>query len=49
MCADGQTPCRFLGYRFANGNEIYEVSEEGWLTVTQAGKVLLQEQGEWQR
>lgn len=49
MCADGQTPCRFLGYRFANGNVIYEVSEEGWLTVTQAGKVLLQEQGEWQR
>ena len=49
ICADGQTPCRFLGYRFANGNVIYEVSEDGLLTVTQAGKVLLQEQGEWQR
>lgn len=49
ICADGQTPCRFLGYRFANGNVIYEVSEDGVLTVTQAGKVLLQEQGKWQR
>jgi MOSC domain-containing protein YiiM len=42
------TPCRFLGYRFDNGDVIYEVSEDGLLRVTQGGKVLLQEQGEWQ-
>jgi hypothetical protein len=48
-CPDGVTPCRFLGYRFENGDVIYEVSEDGLLRVTQGGKVLLQEQGEWQR
>ena len=48
-CADGQTPCCFLGYRFANGKVVYAVSDDGVLTVTQAGRVLLEEQGEWQR
>ena len=48
-CADGQTPCRFLGYRFANGKVVYAVSDDGLLTVTQSGRVVLEEQGEWQR
>lgn len=48
-CADGVTPCRFLGYRFRNGNVTYEVGDDGLLRVTQAGKVLLEEQGTWQR
>ena len=48
-CADGQSPCRFLGYRFVNGSVVYVVSDDGRLTVTQAGKVVLEEQGQWQR
>jgi len=28
-CADGVTPCRFLGYRFRNGKTHYFVWEEG--------------------
>ncbi len=49
LCADGVTPCQFLGYSFRNGNVVYEVSGEGLLRVLQGGKVLLEEQGTWQR
>lgn len=48
LCADGLTPCRFLGYRFTNGDFVYTVSETGMLQVTQKQKLLLQEQGTWQ-
>ena len=48
VCADGVTPCRFLGYRFQNGNTTYVVDEEGSLRVLQGDKLLLEEQGEWQ-
>jgi len=47
ICADGVTPCRFLGYRFQNGNTIYLVDEDGSLRVLQGDKLLLEEQGEW--
>jgi hypothetical protein len=47
ICADGVTPCRFLGYRFQNGNTTYLVDEDGSLRVLQGDKLLLEEQGEW--
>lgn len=47
LCADGVTPCRFLGYEFKNGDVRYRVLESGELLVTQGKKVLVQEQGEW--
>lgn len=48
MCADGVTPCRFLGYEFKNGNVTYLVLESGLLQVFQGeSEVLLEEQGEW--
>jgi len=50
-CADGVTPCRFLGYRFTNGNVTYLVHEDGTLEVTQTvnGDVerLVHERGVW--
>jgi hypothetical protein len=46
--ADG-TPSRFLGYRFQSGKLMYEVLEEGRLTVVRDRReVLVDESGEWQ-
>jgi hypothetical protein len=47
LCADGVTPCRFLGYEFWNGKINYRVGEDGTLLVTQGRKVLVSEKGEW--
>jgi len=47
-CADGVTPCRFLGYVFRNGRVVYFVSDDGRLRVTEGEKVLVDERGEWQ-
>ena len=47
-CADGVTPCRFLGYAFDNGGTRYVVSDEGRLIVRQGDKVLVEERGVWQ-
>lgn len=47
-CADGVTPCRFLGYRFNNGAITYMVWENGMLEVTEGGRVLVQESGQWE-
>jgi len=41
------TPCRFVGYKFKSGTSIYQVLADGTLEVTQNGKVLVHEQGEW--
>ena len=49
LCADGVTPCRFLGYEFRNGPFRYLVFESGGLRVTRGNKVLVDESGEWQR
>ena len=51
-CADGVTPCRFLGYRFRNGKHIHHVWEDGdgakgTLEVKAGRKVLLTERGTW--
>ncbi len=48
LCADGVSPCRFLGYKFLNGDVAYYVTEGGLLKVIQSGeKVLVSEQGTW--
>ncbi|WP_250464796.1 hypothetical protein [Microbulbifer litoralis] len=47
MCADGVTPCQFLGYEFKNGNTTYTVLDSGRLLVEQNGKTLVDESGEW--
>ncbi len=47
-CADGVTPCRFLGYAFDNGSARYRVSEDGVLSVHQGDRILVQECGVWQ-
>ncbi|KKL00452.1 hypothetical protein EIK76_16915 [Rheinheimera mesophila] len=48
LCADGVTPCRFLGYQFNNGRIRYLVHESGLLQVIgRSGSVLVQEQGVW--
>ncbi|ERJ17498.1 hypothetical protein SSPSH_003710 [Salinisphaera shabanensis E1L3A] len=47
-CADGATPCRFLGYRFDNGDTTYYVHEDGRLQVIRGcDDVLVNEQGTW--
>lgn len=46
-CADGVTPCRFLGYEFTNGATRYFVSDEGELVVSRGERVLVQEVGTW--
>lgn len=48
LCADGVTPCRFLGYKFNNGRIRYLVFDSGLLQVIgSSGKVVLEEQGVW--
>lgn len=47
-CADGVTPCRFVGYEFSNGNYRYLVTEEGRLQVYQNGKIVLNQIGNWE-
>ncbi len=50
MCADGVTPCRFLGYKFNSGKVVYFISQEGEygrLEVTNGEKVLINEKGSW--
>jgi hypothetical protein len=47
-CADGVSPCRFLGYVFVDGTTTYTVWANGTLSVKQGRTVLLQEQGAWQ-
>ena len=48
VCADGVTPCRFIGYRFRNGNVVYRVYESGLLEVIEGeDRVLVRQQGTW--
>lgn len=48
LCADGVTPCRFLGWEFRNGDTVYRVLESGELQVTRGERVLVQQRGQWQ-
>lgn len=47
LCADGVTPCQFLGYQFRNGQYRYLVTDDGTLQVYQGEQLLLEEQGTW--
>lgn len=48
LCADGVTPCRFLGYRFENANVTYYVTEAGKLEVVRnEHEILVSEEGQW--
>ncbi|MFO0519912.1 MAG: hypothetical protein ACK515_05740 [bacterium] len=47
LCADGVSPCRFLGYEFRSGSITYTAFESGLLSVREGSKVLLEEQGAW--
>jgi hypothetical protein len=47
-CADGVTPCRFLGYEFENGNATYLVLESGLLQIVKdKNDAIFEEQGKW--
>lgn len=46
-CADGVTPCRFMGYIFKNGDITYLVEQIGVLRVMKNDTVLVEERGEW--
>ncbi|MBD1843607.1 hypothetical protein H6F89_09395 [Cyanobacteria bacterium FACHB-63] len=48
-CADGVTPCRFLGYEFRNGDYSYTVTEAGRLIVRKGERTLLNQAGTWER
>jgi hypothetical protein len=44
MCADGVTPCRYLGDQFEGRSYVYFFSSEGWLLVKDSkGRLLLRE------
>ena len=50
LCADGATPCRFLGYKFENGNTTYYVHQDGLLEVIRnRDEVLVRERGSWRK
>jgi hypothetical protein len=49
LCADGVTPCQFLGYEFRNRNYRYIVTDSGLLRVYQGQKLLLSQQGTWDK
>lgn len=47
-CADGVTPCRFIGYQFLNDGYTYSVYSEGSLVVTDSeNNIILEEAGKW--
>jgi len=48
ICADGVTPCRFLGQVFKRGKATYMVLEDGTLSIRENDKVVQQEKGIWQ-
>jgi hypothetical protein len=48
-CADGVTPCRFLGYEFRNRGYRYIVTEGGRLDIYQGRKLILSQSGAWER
>ena len=45
LCADGVTPCRFVGYEFKDGKLTYLVKEEGELLIRQGTQVIADEHG----
>lgn len=49
LCADGETPCQFIGYRFRDGKRQYTLFDNGALEINcGAGLEIVREQGQWQ-
>ena len=48
ICADGITPCQFLGYEFFNGSYRYFVTHHNTLWVSQNGQHILEQSGYWE-
>ncbi|SBS30454.1 hypothetical protein MAQ5080_01673 [Marinomonas aquimarina] len=49
LCADGEMPCQFIGYRFRDDQRLFTVFENGVLEVNcGAGLEIVREQGQWQ-
>jgi len=46
-CADGVTPCQFIGYEFRNKDVYYQVEDEGHLIVMRGKQILVDEKGDW--
>lgn len=48
VCADGVSPCRFMGYQFAGKDLRYRLYETGTLEVyDRDNKIVRSERGEW--
>lgn len=47
-CADGVTPCRFLGYRFDQPERSFLITEDGLLNIYHGDSLILHEQGRWE-
>lgn len=48
LCADGVTPCRFLGYVFSGRDRTYTLYDEGRLVIARGRTVMVDEKGQWQ-
>ena len=48
LCADGETPCRFLGYQFLAEDKWFYIYDTGSLEIrNNDDKVLMTEEGGW--
>jgi hypothetical protein len=48
LCADGETPCRFLGYQFTSKIGQFNIYDTGTLVINDAdGQAVLIEEGSW--
>ncbi|MFM2302960.1 MAG: hypothetical protein RLZZ135_363, partial [Cyanobacteriota bacterium] len=48
-CADGVTPCRFIGYEFRNRDYRYIVTEYGNLDIYRGKQLILSQPGTWEK
>ncbi|GHF99403.1 hypothetical protein GCM10017783_09290 [Deinococcus piscis] len=50
LCADGVTPCRFVGYVFQNGSYRYAINEDqSTLNIWRGHTLIWSEVGQWQQ
>lgn len=47
-CADGITPCRFIGYHFSHHDLVYQLTEQGVFSVLSGSDIVFEEAGTWQ-
>ncbi|MEX2516534.1 MAG: hypothetical protein WD572_06430 [Gammaproteobacteria bacterium] len=46
-CADGITPCRFIGYHFGHHDLVYQLTEQGVFSVLSGSDTVFEEAGTW--